>query len=183
MERRAYQLWILLRNAGYTSKKFGRQREQEEFLRNGRREKFGSGERKDRITPIHEKLLKGNKGIPKEKLILIINARTTKRLRTFSLPRPREDKKASAVKLNVIFQKLLRNDIKTDDERIRLGTSLRTSEEPFKHKFNEPQRDRILRPSELGGYCSGYWTCTTQIHDRPPKGRPKLMISLPNVGP
>ncbi|MED6147023.1 hypothetical protein PIB30_040131 [Stylosanthes scabra] len=34
-------------------------------------------------------------------------------------------------------------------------------------------KDRIFRPSELGGYCSGYWARLAQIHIGPPLRRPK----------
>ncbi|MED6164639.1 hypothetical protein PIB30_092161, partial [Stylosanthes scabra] len=39
--------------------------------------------------------------------------------------------------------------------------------------INETRRDRILRPSELGGNCSGYWVCIAQIHAKPPICRSK----------
>ncbi|MED6217391.1 hypothetical protein PIB30_017238 [Stylosanthes scabra] len=45
-------------------------------------------------------------------------------------------------------------------------------------------RDRILRPSELGGNCSEYWAYLAQTHIRPPLCRPKATFDPdPYKGP
>ncbi|MED6184604.1 hypothetical protein PIB30_048986 [Stylosanthes scabra] len=53
---------------------------------------------------------------------------------------------------------------------MKFGTSL-----PERGTYRT-RRDRILRPSGLGGNCSGYWAHLAQTHIRPPLRRPKVDI-------
>ncbi|MED6219478.1 hypothetical protein PIB30_036166 [Stylosanthes scabra] len=56
---------------------------------------------------------------------------------------------------------------------MNIGTTLHGKAGNFNNGTYVARRVRILRPSELGGNCSGYWARLAQIHVKPPLRRPK----------